>query len=1182
MSSSESDEFEVIDQLEASLSAEELAKVQAWLQPTDYGAQSSEFHRHLSSQAPGTGLWICETSKYQQWLESNDHGSLWIKGVPGAGKSVTAASMIQYLQKTKDTPVLYFFFRYIISANRRPRSLVRDFLAQLLPYSSRLQATLQPLIGSPLDDFSDERLWEHLLTGLSSIEKAYCVVDALDEMELLPKDGFLNRLNSLATFRPNSVKLLMTSRPKQYLQSSLRDASIVHISLEDELVGKDIGVFLSYRLKTLLPHDDQQKFRESLVSAISERSDGLFLYARLLLDQIIPSLESTQLDVDRLVKDLPVGLEEMYNSMLSQQARSLKIDVQIQVLLLELATHSSRALRLNEMASALAATFPASMLPDIPKVVARSACAPLLEILEDETVSVIHHSFTEFLLNSERIGGGIKGNALQFPALNPDIVHKKLSVICMDYLRSGGLRADKDDVQSRAGKDSVNDRKGLILFDTPEKEDDGYNYQEAKLRYPYLEYAVGGWAFHASKYDFEDHDFFKSISDFLDPDSIDFKKWLELEWMKDLKFSEIQAPTPLHVAAFAGLTEYAKKLLKEDASVDAPDVEDRMPLHWACARGHAAMVSLLLKGGATPDPEDTRGVKPIHEAARKNHSGIVKMLLEAGVDPLTPKTEENIKRRLICGEVSTVGETAVEYVWLQGHTDTIITMLPFLTPETLEELFCQCCRYGKFEAVRAILKATNLSPNSKSSGATALYLACRAQSVALVELLVAKGADVNQPSEWKVTNRNSCGSRVREEPLRLPIHGVVMGWRSANNLACQQILRLLINAGANIEAKDADGDTPLLSLFSNRHSHSHDADSVAVRGLLQAGANVLVVDDHGESVLHRCLQKSVNTEVLKLLFEFEARADVIGKDGNTVLHTALYRHRRWESQCMADVVNLLLEKGARCDVKNNDGCTAIEDAACSQDCSLETFTVLVQSCSDTDTLQRCMWKLAREEKDENVGFIRLLQSFGVSLEHRDSNGATVLLTRTGIEELFAALLECGANLDAVDSEGRGALHHFISASHYGSPHECLRRLGDMVDMKLDPMKVSLSNPLQLCSIPQFSANKTQVDQYGNNVLHLVAKSYTGKELDDLFVRKLLEYGLSVNSKNKQGMTPLHVHLENWDVNSWTNSVHKSLDERFHELHQIPLLSLFRKYVFTLTSRILPLEFKYCPLVCAYI
>jgi DNA replication protein DnaC len=108
--SSELDEFEMIDQFEASFLLAELTKVQEWLQTTDYEAQSSEFHRNLSSQAPGTGLWICETSKYQQWQDSTEHTSLWIKGVPGAGKSIIAASMIQNLQKAGGTPALYFFF----------------------------------------------------------------------------------------------------------------------------------------------------------------------------------------------------------------------------------------------------------------------------------------------------------------------------------------------------------------------------------------------------------------------------------------------------------------------------------------------------------------------------------------------------------------------------------------------------------------------------------------------------------------------------------------------------------------------------------------------------------------------------------------------------------------------------------------------------------------------------------------------------------------------------------------------------------------------------------------------------------------------------------------------------------------------------------------------------------------
>lgn len=1056
MSSSEADEFEVIDQLEASLSPEELVKVQAWLQPTDYKAQSSEFHRHLASQAPGTGLWICETSKYQQWQESNEHGSLWIKGVPGAGKSVTAASMIQHLQKNDGTPVLYFFFRYIISANRRPRSLVRDFLAQLLPYSIRLQATLQPLIDSPLDDFSDERLWEYLLAGLSSVQKAYCVVDALDEMELLPSDGFLGRLNALATFRPSSVKLLMSSRPKQYLQSSLRDASIVHISLEDDLVGKDISLFLSYRLKSLLPQGDQQKLRESLVASISQRADGLFLYARLLLDQIAPNLSSSQLDIEGMVKDLPVGLEEMYNSMLFQQAVSLKIDTQVQVFLLEVATHSSRALRLNEIASVLASTFPASMIPGLPKFIAKSACAPLLEVLEDETVSVIHHSFTEFLLNSNRVNVDTHCITPQFPVLRPGKVHKKLSITCMDYLRSGGLKAQKEDEQSGKSTDSA-----IItsFFDNQEKGDDGYNYQEAKLRFPFLEYAVGNWAFHASKYDVEDEDFFKSMARFLDPHSLDFKKWLKLEWMKGVKSSDIQAPSILHIAAFAGLTTYAKDLLKGEISVDSRDAEDRTPLHWACARGHTSMALLLLKSGAIPDPEDSRGVKPIHEAARKNHSAIVKMLLEAGVDPLTPKTKENFTHFPRCGDISTKGETAVEYVWLQGHTDTIITMVPFLTPETLEELFCQCCCYGKFESVRALLEATEVSPNSKSSGATALYLACRAQSVGIVQLLLAKGADVHQTSKWRVKNRNCCGSRVREEPSRLPIHGLLVSWKPAGSLACQQILRLLIGAGTSINAiKDQNGDTPLQGLFTNRRSP--DADFVVVKALLEAGADYLALDTNGDSVLHRCLSGSRDIKTLKLLFEYGVPAYLTGKDGDTILHTALsntlYKGR---GASMEEVVNLLLEKGVPCDVKNKHGVTAVENAASNTECSLETFTVLVQACTDIETLQRCIRKMAAwNDKRDTPAFIRVLQKNGATLEDRDIDGRTILLKSTQSKELFAAFLECGADVKAIDFKGRGVLHHFISNTPYDEPHVALQRLVEMIDMGLDPLQVSSTQP----------------------------------------------------------------------------------------------------------------------------
>ncbi|TVY33699.1 Ankyrin [Lachnellula occidentalis] len=1127
MSSSESDEFEVIDQLEASLAPGDLRRLQEWLQPTDYDAQSGEFRRHLYSQAPGTGLWICQTSKYEQWQKSADHGSIWIKGVPGAGKSVTAASIIHHLRSTSTTPVLYFFFRHIISANRRPRCLVRDFLAQLLPHSTRLQAILQTLLGTTLEDLSDEILWQYLLTGLASIEKAYCVIDALDELELLPNDGFLERLNNLATFRPDAVKVLMTSRPKQYLQACLRGSSIVHVSLEDDLVSKDINLYLSHRLNSLIPRNDQQRLKESLISTVTERSRGLFLYARLLLDQIIPVLGSEQFDIETLAKSLPVGLEQMYNRMLFQQAESLKIDTRVQVFLLQWATHSSRALRLNELASVLASTFHPSMIPGNPKSVARSACAPLLEISEDETVQVIHHSFTEFLLNKERVQYEHPGQTAQFPVLDGERVHNKLSVACLDYLRSGALR----------------------LENNQNSQDDAscFNYQEAKLRYPFLEYAVANWAFHASKYDVEDEEFYQCVAEFLDPKSVDFRTWLELEWIGGQRSVEFQAPTPLHIAAFAGLTTYARTLIEGGVSVDLGDGEDRTPLHWACARGHTSMASLLLEGGANANAEDVRGVKPIFEAAKKNHATVVKLLLDAGVDPLTPKTRENHTMRITCGQVSTIGETAVEYAYLQGHTDTLIAILPFLTPEALEEMFCQCCRYGKVEAVRAILQNSNVSPNSKSRGATALYLACRVHSAHIVQLLLDRGADVHQTSKWRRPNRNGCGRRVHVEPVRAPIHGMVMGWKGANDIACQQILRLLVSAGANIEEKDADGDTPLLSLFPDGGNiYDEVSDRFAIKSLLLSGANVLAVAQNGDPLLHRCLAVKQDIQTLKLLFEHGVSADILGSSGNTTLHILLDLHYMpGRGQCAPEVIKFFLEMGARCDVKNEDGITAIEAATSNRHCSIETFTMLLSACSDTNAPKACLWKLKGdnyrltfdENKERTVAFIKALQSFGVSLEDRDNSGRTVLLTTMSCKPTFEALIECGANYrNLVDAKGWGLLHHLVSKSHRTRIDDLMQKFVDMVDMGLDPL---------------------QTDFDGNTLLHLQAEFYTGTWTDNALIQKLFDYGISPNSKNKKGMTPLHVHLENKDM-APRNAVNMKLEERFQERLELPLLGIFQR------------------------
>lgn len=173
------------------------------------------------------------------------------------------------------------------------------------------------------------------------------------------------------------------------------------------------------------------------------------------------------------------------------------------------------------------------------------------------------------------------------------------------------------------------------------------------------------------------------------------------------------------------------------------------------------------------------------------------------------------------------------------------------------------------------------------------------------------------------------------------------------------------------------------------------------------------------------------------------------------MHTALLNsYQIGESQYTTDVIHLLLKMGARCDVKNRNGSTAVEYAASTPSCSLDTFTVLLQACSDMDAIKRCLWTLcSQRDKDETVQFIRALQRFGVSLEDRDKNGVTVLLSHTVPKGLLGAFIECGADIHAVDPKGRGLLHCYV-ASRNNSARDVVQRLVDLVDMGLDPMQVS--------------------------------------------------------------------------------------------------------------------------------
>lgn len=91
------------------------------------------------SRHPDTCTWILDRPEFDAWTNSapNDAATrmLWLKGVPGAGKTVLSAFVINRCFKVSDrkpsTAVLYFFFKMTDSDKKSVLAVTRSLVYQL-------------------------------------------------------------------------------------------------------------------------------------------------------------------------------------------------------------------------------------------------------------------------------------------------------------------------------------------------------------------------------------------------------------------------------------------------------------------------------------------------------------------------------------------------------------------------------------------------------------------------------------------------------------------------------------------------------------------------------------------------------------------------------------------------------------------------------------------------------------------------------------------------------------------------------------------------------------------------------------------------------------------------------------------------------------------------------------------
>ncbi|KAF9870565.1 ankyrin repeat-containing protein [Colletotrichum karsti] len=1085
--------------------AETLDEIRKWLHPTAYDDESSEYNKHISSHLAGTGQWLLASPVFQTWHSIDQHGLLWIRGIPGSGKSVFAATLIHHLAQ-EGVPVLYFFFRQIIDANNKPVSAIRDWLAQILKFSPPLQLRLKGFLDESrsLESISIADLWSLLRTALSYLPKAYCIVDALDEMNQDDAmEDFLQHLSTLSHWRPSDFKIVITSRPVPSVEIPLRLARSLNIRLEEDMVDADIAVYVRSRLsESAIPPGDH----ESIQKAVPGRANGLFLYAKLAMDAFLrPGAR-----VKDVLKELPDDLNVMYDKLLREHARRSGVAEPIQRMIMQWVTHANRPMRLLELAEMISFSLKMLRYPEDKrglkemKQLVRAACGPLLENLPDETICVVHHSLTEFLNGSTR-----EVDTQGYPILEFGPTHNNLALACLAYLRSGYL----DDVEVAKNHFLAN------AFGRPQ----GGNVDEKWLSAPLLRYAVSNWHIHAKKaasIGYDQTEVNIVLDKFFFGDN--FRKWGYLAGIWHIE----DDTTPLLTAIVLGLKDYTKHLL-ERAKVGEEicvNKDNELCLPYAARQGNEEIVGLLLQYCNDLNTFDHRGFNALHHAAMNNCPGTIVKLLDAGADASVKDLERNDMFHFggTCRTGNHSGNTAFHRACDRGHEEASASFVPYLrTSEELNVALHTAVRYKMSLVAEKILDNPLADVNARlhpydgcndpfhqngpqSSWDTPLFTACNVTDPQMIKLLLDRGADPN-------SLKGEPGSKGKS-----PLHTMAAPWGSyvfdkkAEPQVIIECFELLLAAGANVHQLDQEDNTPL-----------HDArDAITVRILLDAGADPNAFNKLGQTLLHT----SDNTEVIQTLLEDSAvRNRLQTTRGDNILLSSLNRNRN-----QLDKAIQLVEAGA----------------------------YLHETDANGDGVFHYLARLS-EESDKTKRLVESLLSSGGDFNHRNLEGETPLhvLTfkcrlsfgesRTYQDHLFYSLLGAGAQLDLTDKYGQTPLYKMVrdmassstgSSSDDRTPEELCQKMtaaGALLQttdangynllqgyVAYGGLNARFVNYLVGCGI-----NPHHTDEAGNTLWHLALgcerRYYYYREVEYLF-DAFIGTGLSPDRPDIDGKTPLHL------------------------------------------------------------
>lgn len=336
--------------------------------------------------------------------------------------------------------------------------------------------------------------------------------------------------------------------------------------------------------------------------------------------------------------------------------------------------------------------------------------------------------------------------------------------------------------------------------------------------------------------------------------------------------------SPLSEAAALGSAPLIQLLLDAGADAKALSTPDGETVLMTAARaGNVDAVRLLIDRGADINAkEQYKGQTALMWAAAERHSDVVKLLLDRGADWKVQSGLHETKMPKLSAASSVTpmargGLTALSFAAREGDLATAKVMLDYgvdinivdgeKTSPLVIALMNKQYTFAKF------LLDRGANPNiADTFGRAALFAAIdmrnedysalprRLQadpmpSLEIIQAIVAKGADLNQPLVQKLPGRS--GMDTGDAAMSDGATPLMRAARAGDS----DVIKLLLKAGANPTLKTKAGDTALLFAagvgYRDKYTTGTETGSVeSLKTLIAAGQPLDQANARGETALH--------------------------------------------------------------------------------------------------------------------------------------------------------------------------------------------------------------------------------------------------------------------------------------------------------------------------------------------